>query len=156
MKKWLKGFFKSFRYAVNGIKDTLKRQRNLRFDFIAGAVVLALAIVLPLSTFEILWIVFSVFVVIVFEMLNSLIEELMDLLYPIFHEKVGRIKDLSAGIVLVTAVFALSVGLIILGKHLIKAPDIFGILAFLIFLIFFCSLFRKEGHDETRNTSNDM
>jgi hypothetical protein len=89
-------------------------------------------------------------------MLNSLIEELMDLLYPIFHERVGRIKDLSAGIVLVTAVFALSVGLIILGKHILNAPDIFGILAFLIFLIFFCSLFRKEGHDETRDKSNDM
>jgi len=156
MKEWLKSFFKSFGYAINGIKDTLKRQRNLRFDFFAGAVVLVLAIFLPLSTFEVLWIVFSVFVVIVFEMLNSLIEELMDLLYPIFNEKIGRIKDLSAGIVLVTAVFALSVGLIILGKHLIDAPDIFGILAFLIFLIFFCSLFRKEGHDETRDKGNDM
>jgi diacylglycerol kinase len=156
MSKWLEGFFKSFRYAVNGIKDALKRQRNLRFDFIAGAVVLVLTIFLPLSTFEVLWLVFSVFVVIVFEMLNSLLEELLDLLYPVFHEKVGRIKDLSAGVVLVTAIFALSVGLIILGKHLINAPDIFGILAFLIFLVFFCSLFRKERDDETRDKSNDL
>lgn len=151
MKKWLKNFFKSFGYAINGIKDTLKRQRNLRIDFVAGVIVLVLATFLPLSTFEIIWIVFSVFVVIVFEMLNSLVEELMDMLYPIYHEKVGRIKDISAGIVLVTAVFALSVGLIIFGKHLISAPDVFGVLAFLIFLFFFCSLFMKEGRNETRD-----
>lgn len=148
MIKPLHDFLDSFVHAAHGIRDTLRKQRNLRIDFLAGIMVLFLAVYLPLSTFEVLWLVFSVFVVIVFEMLNSLLEEMLDLLYPYFHERVGHAKDVSAGIVLVTSIFAFSVGVIILGKQILNTPDIFGVLAFAVFLIFFISLFRKGKKDE--------
>jgi hypothetical protein len=76
-------------------------------------------------------------------MLNSLIESLLDLFYPFFHDEVKKAKDLSAGIVLITAIFAVSVGLIIFGKHLFRLSDIIGVFAFFLFLSIFFLLVRK-------------
>jgi len=135
MKNAIKKLGSSFFYALSGIMQALRKQQNLRIDFFVGGLVLFLTFFLPLSTFEILWVVFSVFLVIVFEMLNSLIESLLDLFYPFFHEEVKKAKDLSAGIVLVTAVFAISVGLVIFGKHLFQLPDLIGLFAFFLFLV---------------------
>ncbi len=135
MKSWFVKLGRSFFNALTGITQALKKQQNLRIDFFVGGLVLFLTFFLPLSTFEILWVVFSVFLVIVFEMLNSLVESLLDLFYPFFHEEVKKAKDLAAGIVLVTAVFAVSVGLIIFGKHLFHLPDLIGLFAFFIFIV---------------------
>lgn len=155
MKEWLKKVGYSFTFALAGIYDCLKKQRNLRIDFVVGAAVLLLSLFLPVSTFEILWIVFSVFIVIVFEMLNSLVESLLDLFYPFFHEEVKKAKDLAAGIVLITAVFAITVGLIIFGKHLIKTPDLIGVFAFFLFLSTFY-LWVRKGMNHGKNPGSDL
>lgn len=148
MKKWLAGLRLSFGYAFRGVFHTLHTQSNLRVHFVVGSLVLVATLFLPLSTFEILWIVFAVFVVIAFEMLNSLVEYLLDLFYPYFHEKVQKAKDISAGIVLVASVFAVVVGLIIFGKQVMSRPDTVGILAFLLFLVTLYSVSRKVVRSE--------
>jgi len=155
MKKWIASFFKSFKYAITGITDTLRKQRNLRIDFIFGSIILLICLFLPLSVGEILWVVFSIVMVIVFEMLNSLLEELMDLLYPYINEKVRIVKDLAAGIVLVVAVFAAVVGILIILRHLFGIDKIFGVLFLLLFLIALFS-FSKKGVKDEKNKSDDM
>ncbi len=155
MVTWWKGIRSSFRFAINGILQTLRSQPNLRIHFLVGSFVLVATVFLPLSTFELLWIVFSVFIVIAFEMLNSLVEYLLDLFYPYFHEKVQKAKDISAGIVLVASIFAVVVGLIIFGKHVFQTPDAIGILAFLLFLVTLYSVSRKVMRSE-KNSRSDL
>lgn len=47
------------------------------------------------------------------EMVNTSIENLVDLVSPKKHELAGRAKDMAAGAVLISALFAACVGLII-------------------------------------------
>jgi diacylglycerol kinase (ATP) len=47
------------------------------------------------------------------ELFNSAIESLVDLCSPDFDKRAGRIKDMAAAAVLITAVGALATGLII-------------------------------------------
>lgn len=155
MKKWISSFLKSFVYAFTGIFEALRRQRNLRFDFLIGIIVLIVCSFLPLSSGELLWVVFSIVLVIVFELLNSLLEELMDLLYPYFNEKVRIVKDLAAGIVLVAAVFTVVVGLIVVLRHLFGIDKIIGIF-FLMFFLTVVFVFSKKGGKDEKNKSDDM
>ena len=48
------------------------------------------------------------------ELINSSIEALADHLHPQQHPAIGRVKDLAAGMVLVTSIAAMIVGLLAL------------------------------------------
>jgi diacylglycerol kinase (ATP) len=47
------------------------------------------------------------------EAMNTAAEAIADFIHPDFHEKIGQIKDIAAGAVLITALAATIVGLII-------------------------------------------
>ncbi|MBR2161574.1 MAG: diacylglycerol kinase family protein, partial [Bacteroidaceae bacterium] len=47
------------------------------------------------------------------ELFNSAVERLTDLAHPDLHPLAGKVKDIAAGAVLVTAIAAAAVGLII-------------------------------------------
>jgi len=47
------------------------------------------------------------------EMINTAIEKYIDLLTPEYHAVAGKVKDIAAGAVLISAFFAAIVGLII-------------------------------------------
>jgi len=47
------------------------------------------------------------------EGMNTAAEAIADFIHPDFHEKIGRIKDIAAGAVFITALTATVVGLII-------------------------------------------
>nr|WP_240663389.1 diacylglycerol kinase family protein [Mucilaginibacter limnophilus] len=51
--------------------------------------------------------------VITAEMINTAMEILTDLVSPEWNEKAGRVKDLSAGAVVIAAIFALITGCIL-------------------------------------------
>jgi diacylglycerol kinase (ATP) len=47
------------------------------------------------------------------EGLNTAVEKVADFIHPDYHERIGFIKDISAGAVLFAAVTAIIIGLII-------------------------------------------
>ena len=47
------------------------------------------------------------------EGINTAIEEIADFVHPEYHEKIGLIKDISAGAVFIFAIAAVIIGLII-------------------------------------------
>jgi diacylglycerol kinase len=57
--------------------------------------------------------------VISLEMMNCAIEEIVNFISPGFHEKAGKIKDISAGAVLIASIISFIIGVLILGKYLI-------------------------------------
>jgi len=106
-------FFRSFSYALRGIGTVFKEEFNARVHLLANMVVIVLGFVLKVSAWE--WIILILVMggVFTMELINTSIEKLADLYSTEFNPKIKKIKDLSAGAVLVASITALMVGLII-------------------------------------------
>ena len=103
----------SFRHAYEGFLYTIKSQPNFRFHLMATVLVILLGLYYQISTFEWLVIVFTINMVLVAEMVNTSIESMVDLITLERREDAKRAKDVSAGLVLVSAVLAVAIGLLI-------------------------------------------
>ncbi len=104
---------RSFVYAWRGIRFMLKTQHNFWIHLTVTFLVVVAGILLNLSLLEWFFIIFAVGLVLAAEIFNTAIEQLTDLIHPEWGEKAARIKDLSAGAVLICAFTAALTGVII-------------------------------------------
>lgn len=103
----------SFKHAIRGIRMVLKSERNMQIHlFFVFAVVVA-GILCRISTTEWLVCMLAFGMVMGAEMLNTAIETLVDLVSPGHNELAGKSKDIAAGAVLISALFAAIAGLVI-------------------------------------------
>ena len=109
----------SFRYAFEGVKTTFQEERNMRTHVMAGAIALLLGVFLSLSITEWLWILLASFLVFVMEILNTVIENLVDLVTQEYHPLAKKVKDMAAAAVLSTTVFSVVTGLLIFAPKLL-------------------------------------
>lgn len=101
-------FKQSMKYAVNGIQTVFQDERNFRFDVVAAIVVVILGFFLKIERTEWYWIVFCIFLMFILEMLNTVVEQLVDLMVGHnYHLAAKKAKDVAAGVVLMGAVFVL-------------------------------------------------
>lgn len=108
----------SFRFAFAGLDYVLRTQPNMRVHLLITLVVIGMGIGLDLSLTQWTMLVLAIAFVLVGEMLNTVIEKLVDLISPDFHPLAKIIKDVTAGVVLLTAIASVVVGLLILGPPL--------------------------------------
>ena len=106
-------FIRGFGYAFKGIFHACKTQLNFRVHLFCALVAIVLGWYLKLSTAEWLWITLCIGMVLLTELINTAIELLVDLVSPEYNEKAGRVKDMCAAAVLITAVTAVVIGIII-------------------------------------------
>lgn len=109
----MKRLIRSFGFAFKGLGYAAKTQPNFRFHLVAGTVAVILGCFFQLSTAEWLWLMASIAIVLITELLNTSLETLTDLVSPTYNEKAGHVKDVAAGAVVVAALFALVTGIII-------------------------------------------
>lgn len=109
----------SLQYAMHGIRFALVHEPNLRLQVIGGAAAIVLGLWLGLSQVQMAIVILTAGVVIGFEMLNSALETLIDLIHPEYHTVIRHAKDAAAGAVLAASVGALLIGLLLLGPPLI-------------------------------------
>jgi len=110
---YMKKLIKSFGYAFRGVAYATRTQLNFRIHMVAMAAAVALGYFLKISAMEWLWIALCIAIVLITEIFNTMIEALTDLVSPGYNEKAGRIKDMSAGAVVIAAAFALLTGIVI-------------------------------------------
>ncbi len=110
---FLKERGRSFRYAFTGIAHAFRTQPNLWIHSVAIVITIAAGFLLRINSVEWIFIIAAIGVVITTEIINTAIEELVDLVSPERHEKAGIVKDLAAGAVLIAAIMALIIGCII-------------------------------------------
>ncbi|OPH47460.1 diacylglycerol kinase [Paenibacillus ferrarius] len=108
-RKWRR----SFRYAYEGIKYALDTQRNMKFHFCVAFLVLLAALFFKLPKTDILFILLAVTLMIVTELINTAIEKTVDLAMPDRHPLAKIAKDVAAASVLVSAGFAVIVGMVV-------------------------------------------
>ena len=108
-----KNIINSFKYAFEGIFTALKAEKNMKIHFIIMILVIILGIILKISRIE--WIICIILFgfVISLELVNTAIENAVDLITQEINPKAKIIKDVSAGAVLVAAITAVIAGLII-------------------------------------------
>ena len=113
-------FIRGFGFAFKGLGHAVKTQLNFRVHLLLAVIAIALGCYLQLSSFEWLWIIFSIGLVLLTELVNTAIELLVDLVSPGFNETAGKVKDIAAAAVLVTAFTALAIGIIIFLPKLLQ------------------------------------
>ncbi len=101
---------RAFHYAFEGIIYATRTQLNMRIHWIAAALVLAATLYLRLARPYVIVIVIMVALVLAFELLNTAVEAVVDLLVETYHPLAKVAKDTSAGAVLVIAFAAVIVG----------------------------------------------
>lgn len=110
---------KSFGFAIEGVKLAYKYNRNIRIHTVAGIIALALCFLLSLSAYETGIILVVILMVISAEMVNTVIEEMVDLIVQEHREQARVAKDVGAGMVLVCAIGAVVIGAIIFVPHIL-------------------------------------
>lgn len=115
----MKKLINSFAYAIKGLIYTFRSQLNFKIHCFAGLGAIILGLILGLNQNEWLWIIFSISLVIILELVNTSIEILVDLVSPERQPKAGAIKDVAAAAVLIAALTALIIGLFIFVPKLI-------------------------------------
>jgi diacylglycerol kinase (ATP) len=108
-----KARLKSFKYAWEGIVSFFRLEYNAQIHLAITVLVLVLSVTLKLSKWEVIAVVFSIAIVWVVEMINTVIEKMMDFICIERHPQIKLIKDLAAGAVLVAAIAAAIIGCII-------------------------------------------
>jgi diacylglycerol kinase len=104
---------KSFRHARAGAAHAFRTQRNLWIHFVVGIAVLLVAGFLKITLLEFSILTIVIFLVISLELVNTAIEELVNILSPGHQLQAKLAKDVAAAAVLLGALGAVMVGGII-------------------------------------------
>lgn len=108
-----KKLINSFKYALSGIKSAYKTEQNMKIHLLIMEIVILMALILNISFNEWLIVLICFMVVISSELFNTALEKCVDLASPNKNEIAKLAKDVSAGAVLITAIFAAIIGIII-------------------------------------------
>ena len=107
-------FFASVKHALDGIGIILKEEKNMRSHALFGLIPLLSAWFFGASPMEWIVIIFCIFLVIIMEFLNTIFENVVDLVTDYeYHPLAKKAKDIAAGAILVTAFFAILIAAII-------------------------------------------
>jgi len=103
----------TFKHAISGITHVFKNEQNFRIHIIATILVIIAGFLFSIDKTEWMVIIIAVSIVTALELINSAIEYLCNFVSSDYHEKIKRIKDASAGAVLISAIGAFVSGLVI-------------------------------------------
>ena len=110
----------SFKNALRGISIALTTQTNLRIHFLIGSLVLVTAVYLSIPFAQILLLILTIALVMLAEMINTSIEFFCNAITLENNEDIKRAKDVSAGAVLISVIFATLIGLVIFIPQIIN------------------------------------
>ena len=110
---FIKRFFRSVRYALRGIAIVWREEQNFRIEVLFSFVVIILSIFFKITRYEATIILFMIGLVLLLEVMNAVVERLVDLNKPRLHHYAQAIKELMAGVVLLSALLSAIVGIII-------------------------------------------
>jgi len=104
-----KNLIDSFNNAISGVIHAIRTERNMKFHVVAAVAVLIASLFMKLTRVEFIIVCFAISLVFICEMINTAIEALVDIIIDIYHPKAKIIKDVAAGAVLISTLFALIV-----------------------------------------------
>lgn len=104
---------KSVGYALKGMLLLLRTEASIKVQFVIALLITAAGIYFKISTTE--WTIqcLAIGMVMGVEGMNTAMEKLSDFVQPDHDDKIGFIKDVSAGAVMIVSILAGIIGLLI-------------------------------------------
>ena len=114
-RKWKnRELIASLEFALTGIFTAFKEERNMRKHALSAILAIVAGFLFRITATEWLFLLLSVSLVIAFEIMNSALENVVDLASDYHFSMLAKnAKDMAAGAVLVISGFALVTGLMI-------------------------------------------
>jgi diacylglycerol kinase len=116
----MRKFLNSFKYAWNGFVVGFREQLNLKIHVIIALIVVAAGYYFHITVAEWYVIIITIALVISLELINTAIENLVDLVTMERKPLAGKIKDVAAAAVLVVSVASVIVGILIFYKYIFE------------------------------------
>lgn len=109
-------WIKKFGYAFKGLFVALKEEKTLIVDFIIAAIVLTVAGILHSHLKIIDWIILVMVIcfIISMELINTAVENLVDVVSFTYSYNAKKIKDISAAATLVLSIMSVAVAVLII------------------------------------------
>ena len=101
------------RYALNGLIESIKTERNMKVHITATVIAIILAFVLKLSVMEWMILLLTIAMVIGMELVNTALEHALDYVAPERSSEIKIAKDIAASSVLLLSIVAFVVGLLL-------------------------------------------
>lgn len=114
-----KNFIDAWKKALSGIGYAVKTQRNIKVQLCIAVVVIICAIIFKLNITECMFLTFATMLVIITEMVNTAIEEAVNLSTKEFHPIAKIAKDVAAGAVVLAALNAVIIAIFIFVSKII-------------------------------------
>ena len=118
----LKRVSKAFGHSLDGLREAFKLETAFKQEIIIGSILLIIAILSPLDLISKAILIFSSFIVLITELLNSAIEWTVNFISPNYHLLAKRIKDIASAAVFLSLLQYILIWIFIffnhfLGKH---------------------------------------
>ncbi|WP_394749217.1 diacylglycerol kinase [Spongiimicrobium salis] len=112
-ESFIKNRILSVGYALKGAWLLVRTEASIKIQVVIAMLVTALGFYLDISNIEWILQIFAISMVLGVEGVNTAIEKIADFVQPEFDQKIGFIKDISAGAVMLVSIGATIIGLII-------------------------------------------
>lgn len=111
--KFLAGRWKAIGYAFKGALILLRTEASIQVQTVIAIIMTIAGFYFEITATE--WIAQTLCIGLIMglEGMNTTAEAIADFIHPDFHKKIGHIKDIAAGAVVMTAIASTIVGLII-------------------------------------------
>jgi diacylglycerol kinase (ATP) len=110
--------WKSFVYAVRGLVAGVKGERHLKVHIFAAVGVTVAGFWFGITALEWALVALCIGMVLAAELINTALERLSDFVQPKHDVRIGQVKDIAAGAVLVLALAALVVATLVFWPYL--------------------------------------
>ncbi len=110
--------YKSFLNAFRGVFVMIKTERNFQIELFAFFINLFLIFYLKLTSTDTALILMASAAVLSAEIFNTAIEKICDIIQPDFDKRIGFIKDIAAGAVVLIAGVSVIIGILVYWKYL--------------------------------------
>lgn len=107
-------FFESINFAITGLLLATKSQRNFRIDLFIAMVVIVAGVFMSFSMIEFCILLLTIGFVFLAELLNTIVEFIIDAYFGNKYSTLAKMsKDISAGMVLISVVLAVIIGMLL-------------------------------------------
>jgi len=113
----MRQFIESFSHAFDGLCFVWKEEKNFRIQVIIGILVIVVMGIFGFSYLEMSMFIVAITLVLTAETINTTFEDTLNKMQPEHDPVVGKIKDISAGIVVLCVLGAICIGILIFLSH---------------------------------------
>lgn len=114
-----KNFIDAWKKALGGIWYAIKTQRNVKVQLVIAVIVIIASIYFKVNITEAMFLTFATMLVIITEVINTAIEEAVNLCTDKFHPLAKISKDVAAGAVVLAALNAVIIAIFIIASKII-------------------------------------